>query len=83
MDIKKLVNKFDKSEWLTITQCKQYAGVSRQTIYDWIKSGMPYKQVGYFRLVQPGALMQMSKIKEATGTGYLLRGKNRKRIKEK
>ena len=27
------------SEWLTITRAAEYAGVSRTTIYNWVKAG--------------------------------------------
>lgn len=41
------------NEMLTIRQAAEKAGVVRQTIYEWMKSGfLPYVQIGHVRFVR-------------------------------
>jgi len=41
------------NEMLTVMQAAEKAGVVRQTIYEWMKSGfLPYVQIGHVRFVR-------------------------------
>jgi len=45
--------KINLSDLLTIRQASEIAGVVRQTIHEWIKSGfLPHVSVGHVRLVK-------------------------------
>lgn len=49
--------KNDLRNMLTITQAAAYVGVSRQTIYNWIRTGfLKYRQIGRVKLVSKVAL---------------------------
>jgi len=50
-------------EMLTIKEAVELVGVSRQTIYNWIKEGvLGYVQKGYFRLFYADALLSAAEI---------------------
>jgi excisionase family DNA binding protein len=60
---------------ITIQEAADLEGVSRQTIYDWIKSGfLGYEQKGYFRLVNKDAVLAASEAKAKRKRG----GKSRR-----
>jgi excisionase family DNA binding protein len=59
---------------LTINQSADLVGVSRQTIYDWIKTGfLGYTQLGHVRLINKDALLAASEVKRKRQRGRILR----------
>ena len=59
---------------LTINQSADLVGVSRQTIYDWIKTGfLGYTQLGHVKLINQDALLAVSEVKRKRQRGRILR----------
>jgi excisionase family DNA binding protein len=59
---------------LTINQSADLVGVSRQTIYDWIKTGfLGYTQIGHVKLINQDALLAVSEVKRKRQRGRILR----------
>lgn len=60
---------------LTIEESARIVGVSKQTIYDWIKGGyakrhkLPYIRKGSLRLIKFGDLMKANQIYAGVGIG--------------
>lgn len=62
-------------ELLTIQESARIAGVSRQTLYNWIRQGvLKYTQLGHFKVFGKEDLWIASKIMEMRG-GKFKRGK--------
>lgn len=65
---------------LTIPEAAKKEGVSRQTIYDWMKQGvLGYIRKGSIRLLDQAAVAAASEIMVARKKGVNLRRKNRKK----
>lgn len=65
-------------DFLTVPDSAELVGVSRQTIYDWIKLGvLGYIQKGYFRLLDKKAVLAASEIMKTHKHGGRYRGKRK------
>jgi excisionase family DNA binding protein len=68
---------------LTINQSADLVGVSRQTIYDWIKTGfLGYTQLGHVRLINKDAVLAASEAKKRRNRGNIPRRGEKKNKKK-
>ena len=68
---------------LTINQSAELVGVSRQTIYDWIKTGfLGFTQLGHVRLINKDALLAASEAKRRRNRGNIPRRSEKKSEKK-
>jgi excisionase family DNA binding protein len=59
---------------LTINQSADLVGVSRQTIYEWIRSGfLNFTQIGHVKLINKDALLSASEAKKKRNRSGTLR----------
>jgi excisionase family DNA binding protein len=68
---------------LTINQAADLVGVSRQTIYDWIKTGfLGYTQLGHVRLINKDALLAASEAKKQRNKSGIFLRRCEKKLKK-
>jgi excisionase family DNA binding protein len=72
------MKKGELEKMITIPEAAELVGVSRQSIYHWIKTGfLGYEQKGYFRLVNKDAVLAISEVMKQRKRGGTSRGKRK------